>query len=341
MVTLEQHLSAIANTTTAAFAPSAFGFALGVAVAITAALAFGLVASRSTAPGWRLRAASWLMVCGLTGAVERFCSDQPGGFRMLAICGVLLIAMKAVVSVEAIAAGQAPVAPLRWLAFAVLWPGMDVTRFGPCPPSTRPLPLMRMGLTRIAIGIALLGTARLAWVATQSRALATIPALIAISLMLHFGLFNVGAGVWRRLGVPCNQLFVAPLAAHSLGEFWGRRWNLAFTEMIQFAVYRPLSPRVGRTAAAIIGFGFSGVLHEMAISVPTKAGYGMPMAYFVLHGLLVSIERRWKKRGKPISARPVGRHLWTLVWLALPMPILFHPPFLQAVVWPLIGMPSP
>jgi hypothetical protein len=31
-------------------------------------------------------------------------------------------------------------------------------------------------------------------------------------------------------------------------------------------------------------------------------------------------------------------HVWVLGWLALPLPILFHPPFLRGVGWPLIGM---
>jgi hypothetical protein len=30
--------------------------------------------------------------------------------------------------------------------------------------------------------------------------------------------------------------------------------------------------------------------------------------------------------------------VWVLGWLAVPVPILFHPPFLRGVVWPLIGM---
>jgi len=337
---LTQQLTAMVDATAQAFAPSEFGIALGVALAIATALGFGFLASRCATPGWRLRTASWIMVVGLTGAVERWCAEQPGGFRMLAICGVLLIAMKTVVSVEAAIAGQAPLSPLRWLGFAALWPGMDPTRFSPSPPCSDTVrPLLRMGLARIGCGVLFLAAARMAWLSTQSRLLATIPLLLGISLIVHFGLFNVGAGLWRRLGVPCNQLFVAPLAAHGLAEFWGRRWNLAFTEMIQFGVYRPLSPRIGRTAAAVIGFGFSGVLHEMAISVPAKAGYGLPMLYFLLHGVLVSLERRWQKRGTPISDRPLGRHLWTLLWLALPMPILFHPPFLQSVAWPLIGIP--
>ena len=40
--------------------------------------------------------------------------------------------------------------------------------------------------------------------------------------MLHFGLFNVAAGLWRLAGVDARPLFRAPLAARSLADFWGR-----------------------------------------------------------------------------------------------------------------------
>jgi hypothetical protein len=30
-----------------------------------------------------------------------------------------------------------------------------------------------------------------------------------------------------------------------------------------------------------------------------------------------------------------------LLWLALPLPLLFHRPFLEGCVWPLIGMGNP
>ena len=82
---------------------------------------------------------------------------------------------------------------------------------------------------------------------------------------------------------------------------------------------------------------FSGVLHECAISVPVQQGYGWPMLYFMIHGGLVLLERNtgW---GRVLERRPILGHLWTLLGLALPMPILFHPPFLAGVVWPLVGI---
>jgi alginate O-acetyltransferase complex protein AlgI len=133
--------------------------------------------------------------------------------------------------------------------------------------------------------------------------------------------------------VDCRPLFRAPLAARSLGEFWARRWNLAFSEMTRAAVYRPLVARIGRTGATLAAFAFSGALHELAISYPVDCGYGLPTLYFALHGGLVAVERRLALDRHPTFAR-----LWTLFWLAAPLPLLFHPPFLDGVVWPLVGM---
>jgi len=85
-------------------------------------------------------------------------------------------------------------------------------------------------------------------------------------------------------------------------------------------------------------FLFSGILHELAISVPVGAGYGGPFAYFALHGALVLVERGLGRAGWPIERLPWLGSVWTLGWLALPLPILFHIPFLSGVVWPLFGI---
>jgi D-alanyl-lipoteichoic acid acyltransferase DltB (MBOAT superfamily) len=138
--------------------------------------------------------------------------------------------------------------------------------------------------------------------------------------------------------VPCDALFRAPLRSGSLTEFWARRWNLAFSEMTSIAVYRPLSPRTGRGPALLAGFLASGLLHEMAISLPVRAGFGLPLLYFAIHGGLVLVERALGRSGRSLSGW-VGRG-WAVLWLVGPLPILFHRPFLAGVVWPLIGMPA-
>jgi len=74
----------------------------------------------------------------------------------------------------------------------------------------------------------------------------------------------------------------------------------------------------------------------MAISVPVRAGFGLPLLYFLLHGGLVLVERALAKTGRPLSE--MGGRVWTLFWLGAPLPILFHRPFLAGAIWPLIGI---
>jgi alginate O-acetyltransferase complex protein AlgI len=126
-----------------------------------------------------------------------------------------------------------------------------------------------------------------------------------------------------------NEPFRNPLASRSLAGFWGRRWNVGFSEMIAVTVHRPVRRYAGDTAALMASFLASGILHEIAISVPVRAGFGLPTLYFLLHGALVGVERKFPR---------VASRAWTMFWLIAPLPILFHPPFLRGIVWPLLGL---
>jgi alginate O-acetyltransferase complex protein AlgI len=317
-----------------------------LAAVLALVLLLGFAITRIPSPRWG-RLAAWLLVVSATAGAERLTAVEPAGFRMLAIIGVLLYAMKAVVGVESRADGGPRLAAGQWLAFAAGWFGMRPAPFArlgsPALPGAGPL--VWFGVKRMLVGAAFLVLASLIWAhaaawlsADGARLLATVPGLVGLSLILHFGVFNILAGLWRLAGVDCRQLFRSPLLSTSLGEFWGRRWNLAFSEMTAVGVYRPLAAVVGRRAATAAAFGCSGLLHELAISVPVLAGYGLPSLYFVLHGTLVLVERRLERAGRPINSMPWVGRLWVLAWLALPLPILFHPPFLRGVVWPLLGM---
>jgi alginate O-acetyltransferase complex protein AlgI len=168
----------------------------------------------------------------------------------------------------------------------------------------------------------------------------TLLLLPGLSLILHFGVFNVLAGAWRLAGVDCRALFRAPFASKSLAEFWARRWNLGFTEMTSLAIFRPLKRTLGDRGAAFVSFLFSGLLHELAISIPVKAGFGLPLLYFALHAFATAIERRLERTGGLFAGRPWLGWLWTMTWLLLPLPLLFHPPFLRGCFWPIIGAAS-
>ncbi|HEY8148991.1 MAG TPA: membrane bound O-acyl transferase family-domain-containing protein [Vicinamibacteria bacterium] len=294
---------------------------------VSGTLALGLLVTRIPSPRVA-RGAAWALVALAVGAAHRVTAAEPAGFRMLAVIAALLFAMKAVVSVEARARAGTRLSRMRWLAFATLWPGMRPALFAHLHPG-RPgaARLLRAGLVRVALGASVFLLARLSWRLTGSAFLATLLLLPALSLLLHFGAFDLVAGLWRRAGADVSPLFRAPLRSTSLGEFWSRRWNLAFSEMTSLVVYRPLALRVGRRAALVAAFLFSGLLHEAAISLPVRAGFGGPLLYFAIHGLLTGIER---ERG------PFGR-VGTLLALVLPLPLLFHAPFLRGAIWPLLG----
>lgn len=111
--------------------------------------------------------------------------------------------------------------------------------------------------------------------------------------------------------------------------------------MTALGIYRPLEPRVGRPAAMAAAFLVSGLLHEIAISLPVNGGFGLPLSYFALHGLLRLAELGLERAGHPISRHAWLGRAWTIFWLVLPLPILFHRPFLAAVIWPLLSSSRP
>jgi hypothetical protein len=189
------------------------------------------------------------------------------------------------------------------------------------------------GVGSLLAGAALLALARYSF--DRQQTLALWVALAALSLMLHFGAFSLLSAFWQSRGVDADVMFDAPWQPTSLGEFWGRSWNPAFTEMTATVVYRPIARRFGATNGLLVSFAFSGALHELAISVPVQDGFGLPLVYFAVHGALVAFEREigtaW------LTRRPWRGRTWTVAWLVLPLPVLFHRPFLEGVVAPLLS----
>lgn len=104
--------------------------------------------------------------------------------------------------------------------------------------------------------------------------------LAGMSFILHFGILNLSTAAWRMTGVDITELFIAPYKSKSLKEFWGKRWNMAFSEMTALVIYKPLVGTYGKSLAMIAAFSVSGILHEIAISFPVQSGYGLPLLFF-------------------------------------------------------------
>jgi alginate O-acetyltransferase complex protein AlgI len=309
-----------------AYAPADWHTLIPVAGMCAVLLLLGLIAR-----GGRVRFQCWIAGPVAIAGAHLVLLHEPPGVRMLAFIALLFLWMKAVVT----SSRRDTVPVLRWLAWAMLWPGMRFLRGGSALAGASGSCFL--GIASILLGVLLIIGAHFSWRYTGSAWIATAPLLLGISLCLHFGLFNVMTGAWRAAGYDAGPLFRAPWASGSLREFWGKRWNIAYTEMMQESVLRPLkqsgtvNPVGPRTATAII-FLFSGLLHEVAISLPVQAGYGLPTAYFALHGAATLVEQR------VVSPGTWPARIWTGLLVLLPLPLLFHPWFLRGIVWPLGGI---
>ncbi|BBI31328.1 hypothetical protein KCTCHS21_07270 [Cohnella abietis] len=293
------------------------------------------------------RSLVWAMALCSIVLADLIMFAQPAGLRMAAIIWVLLYAMKSVVYVESSSRDKRVLPVSHWITFH-LWIGMRPYVFAKRKnkPYDDAGKYIRLGIVRLMIG---LGLVALSWLVWQSAAQwnwnhrfsligTSCFLLMGLSFVGHFGILNILAGIWRYVGFDCQQLFRNPMMSRSLNEFWSRRWNLAFSEMTTLAVYRPLAGVFGKEGAAFASFLFSGILHELAITVPVRQGYGMPLLYFFIHGCCIAIERMLDKRGLSVSRIPWIGRAWTMLWLIFPVFLLFNRYFLTAIVWPIIGI---
>lgn len=220
-------------------------------------------------------------------------------------------------------------------AYLIAWPGMDVNSFL----TGRPLSAPRLGdwmfaLSKMAVGLALLLAVVPVLPEDQSYLLGWT-GMWGIVFLLHFGLFDLMACVWQRVGLRAVAIMNWPVASQSLAEFWGRRWNLAFRDLTARYIFRPLASDRGAVVAMLAGFIASGLIHDLIISVPAGGGYGLPTIYFVIQGLALLIERSRAGRALGLGRGLRGR-LAALLVVVLPCPLLFHPWFVCGVMHPFL-----
>lgn len=204
------------------------------------------------------------------------------------------------------------------VGYLVAWPGMNPRAFAPVRRAHGAE--WAKAIVKLMLGLALLfGVARhepnpllQAWIGG-----------IGFVLVLHFGVFHLLALAWH-----VEPVMRSPAQATSLGDFWGRRWNLAFHELAVRLVYEPVRGRMGRTAAVLATFLVSGLVHDLVISVPAHGGYGLPTLYFLLQGAGAITESRLRLRGG------LAGRVRVLLIAGVPAVILFHPWFMLGVLLP-------
>lgn len=269
--------------------------------------------------GWRNRVAALPFLAGAALLAVQW-NALPGIKLLTSSLGMLLMVKLCALWARRGANKGSWVAP-----YLVPWPGVDPEPFQRKRPSADDEPRrFAAGWWRMWIGVLLFG----AVVAFSPRLGAwLLGALIVMSglLSVHLGFSYVLTALYRLARWPVSPLFDDPWKSHTLVDLWSRRWNRPFVEMNRILLLPTANRLFGRRWAWLVAFVGSGILHEMAISYPAGAGFGLPLLYFCIQAVAVALERRWAIKGG----------WWvSLVWL-LPSPLLFTRPFLEGVIAPL------
>jgi hypothetical protein len=222
----------------------------------------------------------------------------------------------------------------RKMAFALLWVGMDIRPWAETSVHRQTRSnkwTVAKGVVAFLTGIWLLCSVARKFEAPLAQGWV---GMIGLVLVLHFGSFALLAVFWNAIGVPVVPIMNQPSGALSLADFWGRRWNRAFRDLAHPLIFVPVARRYGQRAAGWAGFAISGFVHELVISVPAGAGYGLPTLYFLLQAMGFMLERKVNLGRSHLASRWLFTHAFT----ALPAFILFHPPFIERVMIPFLNV---
>jgi len=288
--------------------------------------------------------AAWIILPAAIGIVYFIFQNEHPIIKMLAIIATTFTGMKAIAAAEGYKGKPLTLKFRQWVVFASGWAGMRPQPFETlgAPALPNAWPMIRFGISRIVVGALLIllahGLVALHLGSVLTHVVVSVILLISFSLILHFGLLGVSAGMWRLSGVNTYVLFRQPAKAKSLTEFWSKRWNIAFSEMTSVALFRPLKNKIGSAAALMIAFMFSGLLHELALSLPVNSGYGLPLIYFIIQGMLVLLERWMTIHQLQFLNNKLLATAWVFFWVIAPAPLLFHAAFIHEIVWPLAGL---
>ena len=157
---------------------------------------------------------------------------------------------------------------------------------------------------------------------------------LAVPILLLAG--EVLEAVVTVLFLPSGRLFPAlhhsPWAPQSVADFWGRRWNLWFSDWFRYVIFSPLRRRP--VLALILVFAISGLMHEWVINIPLfyvtgRALFGTMMLYFLFQAFGVLLERRLFKKQSRLTM------LFAYLVVVVPSPLVLNEGLLRALqLWP-------
>jgi alginate O-acetyltransferase complex protein AlgI len=151
-----------------------------------------------------------------------------------------------------------------------------------------------------------------------------------IVLLMSETLVALVSVLWLPSGRLLPTLHNRPWRARSVADFWGRRWNLWFSDW-SHTIFQRLRRRP--VFALVLIFAVSGLLHEWVINVPLyfitgRMLFGTMMLYFLLQAVGVLVERRFK-------GHPACRVAFTWLVVLAPAPLVVNEGLLRTLhLWP-------
>jgi hypothetical protein len=291
-------------------------------------------ATRHSAPGNRVLLAWALMIGGLIGfwCLRPWLGIKAFSFGQL---GLFLLIWK-VASLLCLPPGAwARFTPLRFLAYW-FWYGMQPRQFlkGEVTAAGAPVPTVTGILLNALAGATLLWLVPYLLPAVTPWTVRFWIALVGASFLTLFARLDVAALIFRAMGFPVEKLMDCPVAAPTLADFWGRRWNRIVSGMLREVIFFPVARWAGARVALLAVFLYSGLYHE-GISFMAGSGYGAPSLYFLLQYLGVLIENTDAAR-RLRSGRPWLGRAWAWAVVLLPINLFLTPGLVDRVLVPLL-----
>jgi alginate O-acetyltransferase complex protein AlgI len=288
-----------------------------------------------TVPTSRLLLAWGVMLGGLVGfwCLRPYCTPVAWGN---ATAGVLWVTSKFATLVCLPGRERRRLSWARLVAY-LFWPGMQPSHFLPesTPAATQPAPTVGgLVLNLVTAGVFL-------WVlpgllpADAPQWLRVVSGGIGHVFLILFALFDAWALLYRACGFGVEKLWHCPIAATSLTDFWGQRWNRIFSGMLRGVLFRPLARRLGAGFALFAVFLYSGLLHEN-LSVMALSGYGLPTLYFLIQGLGTWLESRCGFR-RAFRRLPWLGRVWTAAVVLGPVTLLMHAGYREQFLVPTLA----
>jgi hypothetical protein len=113
-----------------------------------------------------------------------------------------------------------------------------------------------------------------------------------------------------------------PIAARSLREFWGERWNISVSRWLRAHIFLPLARRRRARLGLVLAFLASAGLHAWSVGVALGPRMALSMgSFFLIQAGLAALEGRMRvDRWPELAAR-----VWTLGAVLLPSPLFVEP----------------